>query len=163
MAAKINKLNIYLSNLAVLNVKIHNLHWNVVGPQFLMVHELTEKLYKMFQEQFDTVAELMKMQNEIPLASLEDYLDNATVEELEGREFGDIEVIEILDADCGNIMELAKDIRDEADKKDNFQVANLFEEYLAVFAKYSWMIKAMLKDDTDLDDTDIEETENENN
>lgn len=163
MAAKINKLNIYLSNLAVLNVKIHNLHWNVVGPQFLMVHELTEKLYKMFQEQFDTVAELMKMQNEIPLASLEDYLDNATVEELEGREFGDIEVIEILDADCGNIMELAKDIRDEADKKDNFQVANLFEEYLAVFAKYSWMIKAMLKDDTELDDTDIEETENENN
>jgi DNA-binding ferritin-like protein len=32
-------LNVYLSDLAVLNVKLHNLHWNVVGPQFVQLHE----------------------------------------------------------------------------------------------------------------------------
>lgn len=42
MAAKVDKLNIFLSNLAVINVKIHNLHWNVVGPNFFVVHKMTE-------------------------------------------------------------------------------------------------------------------------
>lgn len=147
MAAKMNKLNIFLSNLAVLNIKIHNLHWNVVGQDFIIVHKLTEKLYKMFQEQFDEVAEVMKMQNEMPLATMAEYLENATVQEIESRDYPVYEVLEELDNDCQNIMDLAKQIRDEADKKDNFMVANLFEEYLALYAKHSWMIRAMLQDD----------------
>ena len=34
------KMNEYLSNLAVLNVKLHNLHWNVVGLQFVEITNL---------------------------------------------------------------------------------------------------------------------------
>ena len=69
MAAKVDKLNIFLSNLAVINVKIHNLHWNVVGPNFFVVHKMTEKLYQMFQLQYDQVAEMMKMQNQLLVQS----------------------------------------------------------------------------------------------
>ena len=36
---------VYLANLAVWNAKLHNLHWNVVGPAFVQVHEFTESLY----------------------------------------------------------------------------------------------------------------------
>ena len=39
------KLNTYLANLAVLNIKIHNLHWNIVGSQFVSVHEYLESEY----------------------------------------------------------------------------------------------------------------------
>lgn len=161
---KINQLNVFLSNAAVMNIKIHNLHWNVVGPEFIVVHTLTEKLYKMFQEQFDTVAELMKMQNELPMANMADYLKTATVEEIESRDYSTYEVLQMLDEDCDNIMDLAKQIRDEADKKDNFLVANLFEDYLAVYAKHSWMIKAMLQDEDialDEDEDNEEDTEEE--
>jgi len=35
----------YLSNLAVLNVKLHNIHWNVVGENFLKIHDFTEEAY----------------------------------------------------------------------------------------------------------------------
>ena len=35
----------YLANLAVLFVKLHNVHWNVVGSQFLRIHTFTEELY----------------------------------------------------------------------------------------------------------------------
>lgn len=158
MAAKKDQLNIFLANAAVLNIKIHNLHWNVVGMEFVTVHKLTEQLYKMLQEQFDTVAEVMKMQGEMPMASMDDYLENATVEEIESRDYSAYEVLQLLDQDCDNIMALAKQIRDEADKKDNFMVANLFEEYLAVYSKHSWMIKAMLRDeDIPLDDEDNED------
>lgn len=159
MASKKNLLNVFLSDLAVMNIKIHNLHWNVVGSEFIIVHKLTEKLYKMFQEQFDTVAEVMKMQNEMPLATMSAYLENATVEEIESRDYTTYEVLEELDADCQVIMDLAKQIRDDADKKDNFLVANLFEEYLAIYAKKSWMIRAMLQDDAIPLDEEPEEEE----
>ncbi len=159
MASRKNKLNIFLSNLAVMNIKIHNLHWNVIGPEFITIHKMTEKLYKMLQEQFDTVAETMKMQNEVPLATMAEYLENATIEEIESRDYTGYEVLEELDNDCQNIIDLAKDIRDEADKKDNFLIANLFEEYLARYAKKSWMIRAMLQDEPVSVDEDEEKTE----
>lgn len=147
MATKTSKLNIFLSNLAVINIKIHNLHWNVVGREFKMAHKMTEKLYQMFQLQFDEVAEAMKMQNEQPLASLSDYLDNTTIEEIESRPYPVDEVLQLLDEDCQDIMTLAKKIRDEADKNDNFLIANMFEDYLALYAKHSWMLRAMLEDE----------------
>lgn len=46
-------LNAFLSDLAVLNIKVHNLHWNVEGREFALIHEMTEKIYKMLQDQFD--------------------------------------------------------------------------------------------------------------
>lgn len=156
MASKKNLLNIFLSDLAVMNIKIHNLHWNVTGSEFIIIHKLTEKLYKMLQEQFDAVAEVMKMQNETPLATMSAYLENATVEEIESRNYTTYEVLEELDGDCQILISLAKQIRDEADKKDNFLVANLFEEYLAIYAKKSWMIRAMLQDDDIIWDEELE-------
>lgn len=156
MASKKNLLNIFLSDLAVMNIKIHNLHWNVTGPEFIIIHKLTEKLYKMLQEQFDAVAEVMKMQNETPLATMSAYLENATIEEIESRNYTTYEVLEELDGDCQILISLAKQIRDEADKKDNFLVANLFEEYLAIYAKKSWMIRAMLQDDDIILDEELE-------
>ena len=51
------KIKTYLANLAVWNVKLHNIHWNVVGPYFVSVHEYTEKLYDEVFEAYDAVAE----------------------------------------------------------------------------------------------------------
>jgi starvation-inducible DNA-binding protein len=59
----------YLSNLAVLFVKLHNVHWNVVGNQFLRIHTFTEELYDQIFEDFDEVAELLKTKGVMPLAT----------------------------------------------------------------------------------------------
>lgn len=138
-----NQLNVYLSNLAVLNVKIHNLHWNVEGREFTIIHELTERIYLMLQEQFDEVAEVMKMQGQMPLGTMAEYLKNATVKEIQSCNYSVSEVLEALDEDCQNIMELAQDIRDQADDEDNYIITNLLEDYLALYAKHNWMIHAM--------------------
>ena len=72
--------------------------------------------------------------------------------------------MEELSADCDILIASAKEVRDGADKADNFQVANLMEEYLDMYAKKSWMIKAMMQDD-DLEiadeESDEEDTEEE--
>lgn len=162
MVSKIDKLNVFLANLAVMNIKVHNLHWNVVGPNFPVIHKLTEEIYKMFQCQFDEVAEMMKMQNKMPMGTMAQYLENTTVEEIEPREYAGYEVIDELASDCENIMALAKEIRDEADKEDNFMIANLMEDYLACYAKHAWMIRAMQEEDAiEIEELDADEEDSD--
>lgn len=42
---KSEKINVYVATLAVWNVKLHNIHWNVEGHLFKGIHEYTESLY----------------------------------------------------------------------------------------------------------------------
>lgn len=140
-----NKLNVYLSNLAVLNVKLHNLHWNVTGSMFMPLHNFTESFYDQAFAQYDEVAEIMKMQGEMPLVKLSDYAKTATIKELDGKDFKADEVLKIIAADIEEMVKLAKEIRAEAADHDNFQVANQFEDYLASYAKNQWFINATLK------------------
>ncbi len=142
---KVNKLNVYLSNLAVWNVKLHNLHWNVTGQNFTQIHEFTEKLYEESFEQFDAVAEVQKMRDEFPLVKIADYLKNSTIKELDAKDFTITEVLKSTEADMKTMAALAKKIRDEASEKDDFQIANMFEDYLDSYAKNLWFLRSMLK------------------
>ena len=51
--------NQYLADLAVMTFKLHNLHWNVTGSQFVPVHEFTEALYDKLFEYFDVGNDLV--------------------------------------------------------------------------------------------------------
>lgn len=140
---KVNSLNVFLSNLAVLTYKLHNLHWNVAGSSFVQVHEFTEKLYDSSFEQFDEVAEILKMQGEMPLVKMSDYLANATIKEIDAKKFSEAEVVKIVDGDMKEMNRLALEIREEADKAGNFHVVSVFEDYLKAYAKNLWFLKAM--------------------
>lgn len=137
------KLNVYLSNLAVLNVKFHNLHWNLVGKQFVQLHQFTEESYDNLFEQYDTVAELLKMRNLFPLARLSDYLKVATVNELDSNEVSVDVVLSTLDHDFKLMLDLATEIRNEADKVNDFVVVSVFEGYVASYQKHLWFLKAI--------------------
>jgi len=138
------KLNEYLSNLAVLNVKLHNLHWNVVGTQFMQIHQFTESLYENVFEKYDAIAELIKIRGEKPLAKVADYLKEATIEELDKDQFTTEEVLEIVKADLCKMKELATEIRNMADEAGDFVVVAEFEDHVAEYEKNLWFIKAML-------------------
>ena len=55
MANIASKLNSYLSDLVVFYLKLHDLHWNAVGPQFVEVHKYTEARYEDAAEKFDEI------------------------------------------------------------------------------------------------------------
>ena len=137
---KIEKLNLYLSNLAVLNVKLHNLHWNVVGKNFVQLHEFTESQYDDVFEKFDDVAELIKINGHKPLASLSSYLKNSSIKELESKDFSDNELIDIVEADLKEQLELVKNIREIADKEDDFTTVAMMEEHANSYKKTLWFI-----------------------
>lgn len=138
-------LNVYVSNLAVLITKTHNLHWNVVGLQFTTLHSYTEELYDYYFEKYDDVAEIIKMKGHYPLAKLSDYLANATVKELETKDFSTKEVMELIKSDMELMLEDAKKIREAADEEDDFAVANEMEDHIAHFTKQLWFINSMMK------------------
>ncbi len=142
---KIQLMNTYISNLAILNNKLHNLHWNVVGVQFMPVHNFTEELYDDFFAKFDDVAEQVKILGEMPLATTKDYLEAATVEEIAPRDFNRKEVLEIVKADIELMRDLATDIRSLADEEGDFVTVALFEDHVAGFNKNLWFLQSMLK------------------
>ena len=144
MDKKVRKVNEYLSNLAVLNANLHNLHWNVEGLQFVQVHEFTETLYDDFFEKYDEVAELLKMKGERPLVRLSDYLKNASIKELDKDVFAVKETLEIVLDYLLVMKDLALEIREQADSEGDFDTVAMFEDHIAGYNKNIWFVKSML-------------------
>jgi len=136
------KLNKYLSDLHVLNVKLHNLHWNVIGKQFFRLHDFTEELYDDLFEKFDEIAELIKMRDEKPLARVEDYLKNTSIEELDKNSFTCDEVLAELEKDFTNLKNQATEIRNDADDANDFEVVAVMEDHVGDYSKTLWFVKA---------------------
>ncbi|HON64450.1 MAG TPA: DNA starvation/stationary phase protection protein [Bacteroidales bacterium] len=141
---KIKKMNEYLSNLAVLNANLHNLHWNVEGLQFVQLHEFTEKLYSEFFEKYDSVAEILKMQGYKPLVKLSDYLKTASIKELDKDVFTTKEVLQTVLDYLNTMKTMALEIRELADKEDDFVTVNEFEDHITEYNKHIWFVKSML-------------------
>jgi len=139
----IKTLNLYVANLAVLNVKFHNLHWNVVGPQFISLHQFSESVYEDFFEAFDAVAELIKMRGSFPVGNLKDILSISTVKELDNQSYKTQEMLTIMKEDFKELIDLATNIRNTADAEKDFTVVTVMEEHIAKYEKNIWFITSM--------------------
>lgn len=135
----------YLANLAVGYIKLHNLHWNVRGFSFKAVHEYLEGLYDKVNDYLDEVAELQKMHGVNPKASLKEYLAITDIQELESKDICEKDAIEAALCYVRMMKELALKIREEANKEDNFAVANMMEEHVEGYCKDIWFMESMLK------------------
>ena len=138
-------LNQYLANVAVEYVKLHNLHWNVVGPSFKQVHEYLETLYDGLADILDTVAELLKMHDVQPLASMKDYLAAATILELDSAELSTSEALGIARGDLLVLKAQAESIRSAANADDVYDVVAAMEDQLSDYNKTLWFLQAMGK------------------
>ena len=139
-----NALNGYIANIGVGYIKLHNLHWNVVGSQFKAVHEYLESLYDAFADVLDETAELLKMAGAQPVASLKGYLAIATIKELGDEAVDQKKALEITLADLELLRDQALEIRKAADAHDCFGVANLMEDHVTNYAKQIWFLRSML-------------------
>jgi starvation-inducible DNA-binding protein len=143
--SKTEMMNKYVANLAVLNVKLHNLHWNVVGLQFMSVHNFTEQLYDDAFQKFDDVAEKIKMSGETPVSTIKEYLELASISEVAPKNFSTKEVLDILIADLKHMRSLAMDIREAADQEGDFGAVSMFEDHVAGYDKNLWFLSVMIK------------------
>lgn len=145
MEKQISLMNQYVANLAVLNTKFHNLHWNVVGETFEQTHVYIEKIYDEIFLKYDEAAERIKMLGEFPVASLKAYMEITTVEELGNNDYSIKEALTILLEDLIELNKLAKQIRKAADANDDFMTVSLMEDHITVYDKEIWFTKSTLK------------------
>ncbi len=135
-------LNQNLADLSVLNVKLHNYHWNVKGIYFKPIHEMTEAYYNYFIEQYDEVAERIVQLGGKPFAALKDYLENATFKEETKNDFDGKTVLKAVHSDFEKLIEEFKKIAESADELGDSTTVALAENNIAWLEKEIWMLKA---------------------
>ena len=150
----VQQVNQYLADLSVWNVKLHNLHFNVTGPQFKSIHEYLESIYDEAFEYFDAVAEHVKMQGQFPLvnsveyaklAKIGEYAKLTKIEELGQEDIPQAKVIDILLKDFKYMNDQAVAIRAAADEEGDFLLVSMMEDHVAYYVKQIWFIESMLK------------------
>ena len=139
------KLNNYLADLVVSYLKLHDLHWNVKGRQFVEVHKYTEGLYEDFADKFDAVAERMIMEHAKPISSIKEYLSYASIKELSKEEYRDSEVLDIVLSDLKALKEECLSLRGHYDQLGKIQVVNLLDSHVEFYDKEIWFLESMTK------------------
>jgi starvation-inducible DNA-binding protein len=145
MKKVIELLNQYVADLSVMNVKFHNLHWNVTGKNFKAVHEHLEALYDALFETYDEAAERIKMLGDYPMASVKEYLQITKVKELESKDVETAKAFEIVKQDFMYLKDLAIKIRAAADEVDDFGTVMILEDHVAAYDKELYFINQTLK------------------
>ena len=141
----VNKSNEYLANVGVSYIKLHNLHWNVVGFQFKAVHEYLESLYDSLADVLDEVAEIIKMNGAMPLGSLKSYLEVATIKELDDADVSCKDALAVALGDIKVLKAQADEVRSLADAEGNYSLVAMMEDHVENYNKTIWFVESMLK------------------
>ncbi|NMA84839.1 MAG: DNA starvation/stationary phase protection protein, partial [Epulopiscium sp.] len=113
------------------------------GMEFKPIHDFTETLYDEAFKNFDDVAERLKILGFPPYVKLSDYVKHSAIEEIDGKDFRAKEVVDIVYGDIEILKKLATQIRDIADKENDFVTVAQFEDYVESFDKHLWFLHAM--------------------
>ena len=112
------------------------------GDLFLAIN----KGHDYINEAIDEVAENLLMMGGKPLASLKDFLANASIEEAEMKEIKSKEIYKVVLADFRILLEEVKEIKVSADEENNYLISALMDEYIKQFSKSIWMIGQVVED-----------------
>jgi len=143
-AKVIAKLNKHLANQVVLYVKLRNYHWNITGPQFFNIHNLTEEYYEHIAETLDAVAERIRQLDEPPLSTMQSYLEHATLLEEQETAFTAEEVVKRVLADFQTLLDDSNQILTAAEDEDDTATADVMAEQIDWLEESIWMLKAFL-------------------
>lgn len=136
--------NVYLANLSVLTLKLHNLHWNVEGQTFMSVHLFTEGEYQKSFKRMDEVAEHTKMFGVVPASTLKEHLALSEIKEVESKKFTCQEALSIALDDIVLLRDSATKLRNACDKEGWFSAVSMLENHVSDYNKQIWFLKATL-------------------
>lgn len=145
MEGIVKKLNEFLSDLEMLNVKLQNYHWNVIGKGFFTTHEKLEEYYDEVREQIDEVAEHILSLGRQPLGTMKDFMENSKIREAKNEQIKSIDIMENVIHDLQELKQKAVQIKQEAEDKEYYATSTLMDDYLANYSKKIWMLNAALK------------------
>ena len=138
----VDQLNLYLSDLQVLNVKVHNYHWNIVGSSFFSLHKAFEGLYDGLQDEIDDVAERILQIGGKPLTSLTDYAKTSGIQEAPSKDYTASEALGALKADYTYLVKTLSKAVQSAQESGDEGTVDFFVGALKDKQKTLWMLEA---------------------
>lgn len=136
------KLSTVLADTVLLQIKTQVYHWNVVGPLFKSLHELTEEQYKNLFNAADEIAERIRMLGHPAPLSFADLMPKAEIDE-ESHRRSALEMVEQLVADHEKIVQSMRETARQAEEAGDFASHDLLAERLAFHEKAIWMLRAI--------------------
>lgn len=134
-------LNEFLADLNVFYRKLQNYHWNAQGKDFFRTHEKLEELYNEVNESIDEIAEHILILGGQPLGTLKDYLAVSTIQEAENKKVKSDEIYTNLITDFETLLKKSTEIKEEADKENDYATSALIDNYILNYGKHLWMLR----------------------
>lgn len=141
----VKKLNEFLCDLEIMNVKLQNYHWNVMGKGFFRTHEKLEEYYDEIRRQIDEVAEHILALGYQPLGTMQDFMENSTIQEAKNEKIKSLEIIENVIKDLQTLNKKAIEIKQEAENQSDYATSAAMDNYISNYAKKLWMLNETLK------------------
>ena len=137
-----NALTGVLSDSVVLMVKTQGYHWNVVGPLFQPIHDLTETQYRDLFEAVDVIAERIRALGEIAPMSQTDMISHARLNE-EDTVRSAQGMIEQLISDNESLARHLREVAALAARHSDGATEDLMNSRMAIHEKNVWMLRAI--------------------
>ncbi|OGX68397.1 MAG: DNA starvation/stationary phase protection protein [Paenibacillus sp. RIFOXYA1_FULL_44_5] len=143
MSQLLSILNKQIANWTVMYVKLHNFHWYVKGNQFFTLHLKFEELYNEAALHIDELAERVLALHGLPIATMRECLDLASVKEAVGNEDANGMVASIV-KDFETVLSELKDGMLLAEKEGDQTTGDMFLAIYSSLEKHTWMLSAFL-------------------
>ena len=124
--------------------KTHAVHWNVEGPLFYSIHNLTEEHYEEMFKAADEIAERIRALGHLAPASLSGIVENSVVKDDEATTSAG-EMCESLAADHERIARRLHALIKIAGEAKDPVTEDMATERAAFHEKSAWMLRAIVK------------------
>lgn len=125
-------------------IKTHAVHWNVEGPMFFAVHNLTEAQYGDLFAASDVIAERIRALGHLTATSPKDLLSDTVVSDFAAPKDAPT-MCEGLAKDHSNVAKRLHDVIEAADDARDPVTADLATARAAFHEKAAWMLRALAK------------------
>lgn len=139
-------LSAILADTMFLTIKSQVYHWNVVGPLFKPIHELTEEHYRNLFEASDVIAERIRALGHPAPMSVTDLIPKTNVEE-ETAPRSAKEMVNQLISDHEEMVRRIRSSAESAEEQKDFVTHDLLTSRLDFHEKAIWMLRAIVADE----------------
>jgi starvation-inducible DNA-binding protein len=132
----------------MLMAKTQGYHWNVAGPLFVSIHELTEKQYQDLFEAADDLAERIRALGERAPGGYREFSAASVLEDDDGSVKTAREMVEILAHDNEACARRLKEVSDIAEELGDKVTEDMAIERMQTHEQNAWMLRAIAADES---------------
>jgi starvation-inducible DNA-binding protein len=137
-----SELDKILADEFVLYIKTRNAHWNIEGNNFYPLHKFFAEQYDQIDEIMDDVAERIRSLGFYAPATLNQYLSQTRLEEMEHYQD---KIKDLLESHELLITHMRNGVDRLATKYQDFGTSDFITGLIEIHEKMAWMLRAHLK------------------